>query len=158
MILLLSAALAAELPPIEARTLAGEPVSLPDSPPAPRTLILMGLGREHQAAFEAWRPLVRELAADPTVDWIELPFVDVGAALRLVIEPALEVELAEPLVQAHFAPVWGPPEPWMKALSITSKEHMQLLLLEDGEGRVLVQGAPDEAKLETVREALGSGE
>lgn len=148
-----SVALAGELPPISAETLSGASVELPSKPPAERTVLMVGLQRAHNADFEAWWPTLVELSSEPSIDWLELPFVDVGAGLRLVIEQAMELELSDPVVRAHFAPVCASPEPLKQSLGVDSNEQM-LLLLEGGELTWSQSGGPSPERVEALRQAL----
>lgn len=109
---------------------------LPEALPAKRTALLIGLKQRHQADFDAWRPILAELAADPELDWLELPFVPVGAILRGIISGAMDRKLTDPVLREHFAPVWGSAELLKEAVGIESDAEMVLLVV-GGTGEVL---------------------
>jgi hypothetical protein len=142
------------LPPISAETLSGRVVDLPASMPAERTILLLGFKQSHQAEFDAWRTQLPSLVGED-VDWLELPFVHVPGFLRGIIGSAMNRSLKDPVVRAHFAPVWADPGPVLQAFDITTDDEMVLVVV-DATGSLLfrVDGAPTDERRADLTAAL----
>lgn len=157
-LLLLLCAAAQTLPAIEATTLAGGAVELPARMPAERTVLLLGFRQVHQKGFDQWRPLLASRAEHERVDWLELPFVDVGAVLGRIIGAAMDRQLDDPVTRAHFAPVWASADPVREALAVSDDKELAVVVC-DRTGRVLWigLGEPDDAAVAGLDAALAPG-
>ena len=127
--------------------------------PAHRTILVFGFKQAHTKEFDAWRGPLSQLAQREGVDWLELPFVDVGKILKAVIRAAMNASMSDEQTRAHFAPVWGSAEPTKTALGITSDEEVVVVVCDEaGEVIARVDGLPDAQAIETLAEALQSVE
>lgn len=135
-------------------TLDGTPVVLPTAMPAERTVLLYGFKKSHQDQFDAWRPILAELAADERVNWRELPFLAVGSVLRGVIGLAMDKTLKDPVQRAHFAPIWASGDPTREALGVDGAQMVLVVCDRQGEVRFQVAGAPTEEAVAGLKQAL----
>jgi hypothetical protein len=139
---LATAALAQALPVITTRSLSGLAIELPASPPAERTVLLLGFRRSHQADFELWRTELGPQRHDGEVDWLELPFLDVPGLLEGIIGGAMNRSISDPVVRDRFAPVWASADPVRDALHIATDQQMVLVVVRAGEVTLRLDGPP----------------
>ena len=154
-LLLATGASAQTLAPISAQTLSGREVSVPDQMPAQRSILVFGFKQSHTKEFDAWRGPLAQLAKKEGVDWVELPFVDVGKILKAVIRAAMNATMSDDLTREHFAPVWDSPEATKVALGIESDEQVVVVVCDET-GTVLarVDGDPTAEAIATLTAAL----
>lgn len=146
---------AGELPAISTQTLDGREVALPSALPAERTVLLLGFKRSHQSEFDLWRPTLQSESAPDGIDWLELPYVNVGRLLKSIIGTAMDRTITDPVTRAHFAPVWDSPSSVKDAFQIDSDDAMVLVVLGPaGDVIARIDGPPTDAAVARLRAAL----
>ena len=157
--MLLAAALAQQVAPIEATTLSGDPVALPEALGAGPMVLLYGFKRTHSADFDSWQPALVELEQTGRARWLALPFVDVGKILRSIVGAAMNRSIDDATTRAHFAPVWASGDPTRAALGLEGDEEMAVVLVgQDGTVRHIARGPASPLKIDALVAALPAAE
>lgn len=149
------ASMMGQLPAFMARTLAHQPVALPEGLPSDRTLALITFQKGQRAHAEGWIEGLN-LRRDPSIAWMQIPVLnDPGT-------PGGRSEAENRLLQhytenerANLVPIFTDRASFVRATGLNSTEQFYAVVVNrQGEVLARIEGAFSEDKAQVLRETL----
>lgn len=148
---------AMHIPTVNARTLSGLSVTIPDDFTGERNALLIAFDKSHLILFPAWRAALREaLAADQTLGFYAVALIgEVSTWQARATAFTLRLEIGDDEAREHIAMVADAPQSWARALRIKTMDLPLLAICSpDGEVHALAEGPPRAVTAQSAARAL----
>ena len=126
-----------KFPTIEARSLEGVNVHLPQAFTGERNVVIVAFQRQHQALVDSWVPWLEEqVNADPSLRFYELPVIGrMWAPARRFIDGGMAASIRVPEILQRTLTIYGDVNRITQPLGITDRSTITMLVV-DGRGVV----------------------
>jgi hypothetical protein len=121
-------------PAIEARSLEGVNVQLPQAFTGDRNVVIVAFQREHQKLVDSWVPWLEEqVIADPSLRFYELPVIGrMWAPVRKFIDGGMAAAIRIPEILQRTLTIYGDIGRITTPLHITDRSTISVLVVDTG--------------------------